>query len=161
MSRPPIDLTQLSERDLVELNRKIVERLRYLRDSRAHHQMLEFRPGDQVNFSPEPGRKVLGTILRLNRKSVTLITGDGVQWRVSPSLLIRAEPKDVEVEVVEEEKEVNDAPERQGILPLRVVPMTTNFLTPPSDTSRNAPCPCGSGKKHKRCCLLNGAVGHR
>ncbi|MBU4198610.1 MAG: SEC-C domain-containing protein, partial [Verrucomicrobia bacterium] len=24
--------------------------------------------------------------------------------------------------------------------------------TPKSQTPRNAPCPCGSGKKYKRCC---------
>ncbi len=23
---------------------------------------------------------------------------------------------------------------------------------PPSDSHRNSPCPCGSGKKYKRCC---------
>ena len=23
----------------------------------------------------------------------------------------------------------------------------------PTKTSRNAPCPCGSGKKYKKCCL--------
>ena len=23
----------------------------------------------------------------------------------------------------------------------------------PQDSHRNAPCPCGSGKKYKRCCL--------
>jgi hypothetical protein len=27
--------------------------------------------------------------------------------------------------------------------------------------SRNAPCPCGSGKKYKRCCLLNEAPTQR
>jgi len=25
-------------------------------------------------------------------------------------------------------------------------------MTAPTETSRNAPCPCGSGKKFKRCC---------
>ena len=27
-----------------------------------------------------------------------------------------------------------------------------------SDVGRNDPCPCGSGKKYKRCCLLTGSV---
>lgn len=32
------------------------------------------------------------------------------------------------------------------------------FATPPAtDTPRNAPCPCGSGKKHKACCLNRAA----
>lgn len=25
-------------------------------------------------------------------------------------------------------------------------------------TARNAPCPCGSGKKHKKCCLAKGGL---
>ena len=26
------------------------------------------------------------------------------------------------------------------------------YYLPPEDSNRNAPCPCGSGKKYKRCC---------
>ena len=36
---------------------------------------------------------------------------------------------------------------------LRVAPWTEIFKTPVSRVGRNDPCPCGSGRKHKKCCL--------
>lgn len=158
MAKPSIDLTQFCEHELLELNRKIVDRVRYLREARTHHQMLEHYPGEKVSFSPEPGRKVVATIVRLNRKSVSLVTPDGTQWRVSPTLLSRVEPKDVEAEVVAPAPK-EDARHSPPI-PLRMAPLTT-VLSPPIDAPRNAPCPCGSGKKYKRCCLMKAAVGYR
>ena len=31
----------------------------------------------------------------------------------------------------------------------------SSFSTPASKVGRNDPCPCGSGKKYKKCCGLN------
>lgn len=168
MTRPQqqIDLTQMCEHQLIELNRKIVERLRFLRDSRAHRQMLELAPGQKVSFSPEPGRKVVGTIIRLNRKSVSLVSTDGVQWRVVPALVTPVELKDIEVEVEQIDPNPKSEPvtkqerETSPPIPLRRLPFAPSF-TAPADVPRNAPCPCGSGKKHKRCCLLKTAAGNR
>lgn len=85
-----IDIDSLSEAELIDLNHRIVARLRALRDMRAHVGMLEFRIGDRVTFQP-PGRQMLGGILtRYNRKTVTIITDDGTQWNVGPSFLATA-----------------------------------------------------------------------
>ncbi len=82
-----IDITQLSEEDLVALNRQIVERLRFLQQMRAHATMLEFRVGDRVSFQPA-GRPVLfGVLVRYNKKTVTIVTEGGEQWNVSPALI--------------------------------------------------------------------------
>jgi hypothetical protein len=84
-----VDLTQLSEHELVALNHRIVERLRFLRQVRAHSQMLEFQVGDRVSFQPA-GRSVLfGVLVRYNRKTVSVVTEDGLRWNVSPTLLSR------------------------------------------------------------------------
>lgn len=86
-----IDIDSLSEAELIDLNHRIVARLRALRDMRAHVGMLEFRIGDRVTFHP-PGRSRLSGILtRYNRKSVTVITDDGTQWNVAPSYLAKVE----------------------------------------------------------------------
>jgi len=53
-----IDIDQLTEAELINLNHRIVERLRFFNQMRAHLQMLEFRIGDRVSFRPE-GRPVL------------------------------------------------------------------------------------------------------
>ncbi len=85
-----IDIDGLSEAELLDLNRRVVERLRLLRQVRAHRQMLEFRIGDRVAFRADGRGTVEGMLTRYNRKSVTVITDDGHQWNVAPGLLTRA-----------------------------------------------------------------------
>lgn len=82
-----IDIDRLTEAELVDLNNRIVARLRFLTQMRAHAQMLEFRVGDRVSVQPD-GRPVLvGMLTRYNKKTVTVITEDGEHWNVSPALL--------------------------------------------------------------------------
>ena len=47
-----IDIDQLSEAELIDLNNRIVARLRFLHQMRAHVEMLEFKIGDRVSFQP-------------------------------------------------------------------------------------------------------------
>ena len=84
-----IDITNLSEGELRALNRQIVERLRLIQQMRTQERMLEFRVGDRVSFEPE-GRGVLfGVLLRYNKKTMTVLTEGGEQWKVPPGLLRR------------------------------------------------------------------------
>ena len=48
-----IDIDQLSEEELIDLNNRVVARLRFLNQMRAHSQMLDFRIGDRVTFHPK------------------------------------------------------------------------------------------------------------
>jgi hypothetical protein len=87
-----IDIDRLSEAELIDLNHRIVARLKLLRELQAHQAMLDFRMGERVSFEP-PGRgRQLGIITRYNRKSVTVITEDGGHWTVAPALLSKASP---------------------------------------------------------------------
>jgi len=85
-----IDIDGLSEAELVELNHRIVERLRFLHQMRAHAEMLAFSIGDRVCFHAGAHGPVEGMLTRYNRKTVTVITDAGRHWNVSPSLLRRA-----------------------------------------------------------------------
>jgi len=49
-----IDIDALTEAELIDLNNRIVERLRFLNQMRAHGQMLQFKIGDRVSFQPRP-----------------------------------------------------------------------------------------------------------
>ncbi|MGA2108981.1 MAG: hypothetical protein ABSH25_15215 [Syntrophorhabdales bacterium] len=82
-----IDIDRLTESELIDLNNRIVERLRFLQHMRSHAQMLKFRIGDRVTFQPEGRPAVVGMVTRYNRKTVTVITDDGQHWNVSPGLL--------------------------------------------------------------------------
>ena len=84
-----IDIDQLSERELIDLNHRIVARLRMLRELKAHASMLTFRIGEHVTFHPEGQAPVLGVITRYNKKTVSILTDDGQRWTVAPQLLRR------------------------------------------------------------------------
>jgi hypothetical protein len=81
-----IDLTKLSEDELIELNRRIVERLQLVRSAKSLTQLARFSVGMNVEFDTEDGRTVNGTVARLNRRTATIVSASG-RWRVSPSLL--------------------------------------------------------------------------
>ena len=128
-----MDIMQLSEKELRALNKKVVERLRFLQQARTHHIMLDFNIGEAVSFD-DSGEKVFGVITRFNKKSVTVISEDQCKWNIHPSFLqkISSKPK------------VKDVTPAKKVIPL---------LSQKNAISRNSPCPCGSGKKFKRCCL--------
>ncbi len=86
-----IDIDKLTEAELIDLNHRIVERLRFLNQMRAHGQMLEFKIGDRITYQPGNHPPVVGMLTRYNKKTVTVITNDGQHWNVSPSLLRKAE----------------------------------------------------------------------
>ncbi len=82
-----IDIDHLTEDELVELNHRIVERLKFLESMHTHKEMMQFNPGEQVSFEP-PGRgRQIGTLVKYNKKTVTVITESGQKWNVSPHLL--------------------------------------------------------------------------
>jgi hypothetical protein len=84
-----IDIDKLTEAELIDLNNRVVERLRFLNQMRAHGQMLQFKIGDWVSFQPEGHPVVVGMLTRYNRRSVTVITDSGQRWNVAPTLLRR------------------------------------------------------------------------
>jgi hypothetical protein len=65
--------------------------LRFSSQMRAHARMLQFRIGDRVSFQAEGDGNVIGILTRYNRKTVTVVTGTGRRWNVSPSLLRAAD----------------------------------------------------------------------
>ncbi len=89
-----IDIDKLSEDELIDLNNRIVVRLRFLSQMRAHSQMLDFKIGDRVAFQPEGSPRLVGMLTRYNRKTVTVITDSGQHWNVAPGLLRKAASPD-------------------------------------------------------------------
>lgn len=87
-----LDIDQLTEAELIDLNHRIVERLRFLDQMRAHVGMLEFKIGDRVAFQPPGQGHLEGMLTRYNKKTVTVITDTGQRWNVPPALLGRADP---------------------------------------------------------------------
>ncbi|MDD3650616.1 hypothetical protein [Immundisolibacter sp.] len=80
-------IKRLDEEDLLFLNRLIVERLKLISQARATGLMATFTKGDRVGFQAPDGRALQGSVLRLNQKTVSVVTDDGHQWNVAPGLL--------------------------------------------------------------------------
>ena len=84
-----INIDKLTEKELIDLNHRIVERLKFLESMRAHNEMLGFSVGEKVRFRP-PGRgEVVGVLVKYNKKTVTVLTEEGQRWNVSPYLLLK------------------------------------------------------------------------
>jgi hypothetical protein len=106
-----INIDHLSEAELIDLNHRIVQRLRLVSQVRAHKAMLEFRIGDRVTFESERGAPVFGTLTRHNKKSVTVITDAGHRWNVSPRFLRSADSRP--------EAETREGDDTASVIPFR------------------------------------------
>ncbi len=83
----PINIDNLTEAELIELNYKIVARLKVLESIHSHNDMMKFSPGEQVSFEPSGRARQIGTLVKYNKKTVTVITESGQKWNVPPRLL--------------------------------------------------------------------------
>lgn len=88
-----IDIDNLSEDQLVELNHRIIERLKLLSRTRSTRQMGKFNVGDRVWFEGREGEKIPGIITRLNIKTATVMT-ETHRWNIHPRLLHKVEEMD-------------------------------------------------------------------
>ena len=82
-----IEIDNLTEAELIDLNNRVVERLRFMAQARSHSRMLQFKIGDRVSFETEGRGVVNGVLTRYNKKTVTVISDTGQRWNVAPQLL--------------------------------------------------------------------------
>jgi hypothetical protein len=81
-----IDINPLSIDELIALNHRVVERLKFLEKAQAHVDMMAYNLGARVSFETVEGRR-FGRLTKYNRKTVTVITEEGQQWRIPPHLI--------------------------------------------------------------------------
>jgi hypothetical protein len=86
-------IKDLSEEELRYLNRLIVERLKLIAQEKSTRSLSRFNLGELVKFNDNDGNPKTGRIVRLNKKTASILTSDGQHWKVSPSLLQIAEEK--------------------------------------------------------------------
>ena len=86
-------IKDLSEEELRYLNRLIVERIKLIAQEKSTRSLSRFNLGEFVKFTDTEGRLKTGRIVRLNKKTASILTSDGQHWKVSPSLLQSAEER--------------------------------------------------------------------
>lgn len=80
-------LRHMGEEDLLYLNRMVVERLNLLAQAKSTVELAQFAEGDRVQFTDSNGTAKHGIVLRLNKKTASVRTDEGQNWKVSPGLL--------------------------------------------------------------------------
>jgi len=90
-----MNIDHLTPAELIDLNRRIVERLKRMDSMRQQHQMMAFHIGQRVLFITKEADIIYGNILKLNQKTVSVMAEDGTRWKVSPSLLRPISAKDI------------------------------------------------------------------
>ncbi len=80
-------LRHMGEEDLLYLNRMVVERLNLLAQAKSTVELAQFAEGDRVQFVGSDGSIKHGIVLRLNKKTASVRTDEGQNWKVSPGLL--------------------------------------------------------------------------
>ncbi len=115
---------------------------------------------DLVGFLDRDNDERYGTVIRLNPKTVTLAC-DGGQWRVAYSLLFKVlnpQAKQFATQQASDQDKQTFSPMEGDLFvddgePATSASSSVDQDTPQSKVGRNHPCPCGSGKKFKKCCL--------
>lgn len=84
-----INIDALDYDELLSLNDRIIERMKHLDKMDAYQSMMRFNMGNKVCFdSPKHGIQV-GTLIKFNQKTVTVLTEKGQRWKVAPQMLSR------------------------------------------------------------------------
>ena len=151
------NIEKLNEHQLRYLNHIIVERLKLMNSAKSLQALSKFNIGDVVSFD-HYGDIIKGRIIRINQKTVSIITLDQKQkWNVAPAFLKKEESKAYSENTEKENYLFKSAGDNE-------IESSKNYdfnndeifqiIQPESKNkiSRNAQCPCGSGKKYKHCC---------
>ena len=80
-------IKQLAADDLRFLNAAIVDQLKDLRAASYAQNMAQFSVDDRVVFTDKAGERRSATVLKLNKKTVGVVTDDEEHWKVAPQLL--------------------------------------------------------------------------
>ena len=84
-------LKQLTKDELRYLNRMVVDRLKLLSQLDTVRQMTNFTLGERVEFDDGTGGVQRGNIIKMNKKTVSILTDTARRWNVHPSFLRRTE----------------------------------------------------------------------
>jgi len=80
-------IKRLDRNDLIYLNNIIVDRLKLLSQIKSSENMAKFHVTQRVSFTSSEGTTITGRIIRINKKSVSILTDDDQRWNVSPVFL--------------------------------------------------------------------------
>ena len=83
-----IDIDDLTYDELLDLNDRILACLKHLDAADTLNAMMKLNLGSKVCFDSGKHGMQVGTLIKFNQKTVTVLTDDGRRrWKVSPQML--------------------------------------------------------------------------
>ena len=82
-----IDIEHLSIETFIELDKKIVSRIKELRAQEQFKAAAQFRIGDVVSFPNNDKVKTTGFIISIRKSTISILTENNERWNVSATLL--------------------------------------------------------------------------
>lgn len=82
-----INIEPLNVEELIELNKKIISRIKDLRAQEQLKVAAQFRIGDLVSFQNRDHLKITGVIISVRKAKISILTENNERWDVSPALL--------------------------------------------------------------------------
>jgi hypothetical protein len=76
-AKAKIYIDKLTEEELIDLNHRIVERLKLLEPYHTHKEMMGSSSGDPVSFEPPDQKKISGTLEKFRKKTAIIIRKQG------------------------------------------------------------------------------------
>ena len=86
-------IKDLNEAELVYLNRLIIERLKLISQAKSTREMARFNLGELVEFEDNNGNTIAGRVIKLNKKTISILTNQNRRWNVAPVFLRSVETK--------------------------------------------------------------------
>ncbi|TSC62242.1 MAG: hypothetical protein G01um101448_900 [Parcubacteria group bacterium Gr01-1014_48] len=140
-------IERMNEAELHALFSLVREKLKFFHQMHDLHSLQQFHLFDEVLFKHH-GESIAGIVIRINTRSVTIKTTDRGEWKVSPVFVTKVR----ESSVAWESKDMS--PSHHNNHSNKTSQTAVRELNPFAEVPRNAPCPCGSGKKFKKCHLV-------
>ena len=86
-------IKNLTEEELFYLNRLIVERLKLMSQAKSTFEMAKFNIGELVQFEDNDGNTITGRVIKLNKKTISILTENHQRWNVAPVFLKSVDTK--------------------------------------------------------------------
>ncbi|MGV8948487.1 MAG: hypothetical protein ACOH2E_03865 [Candidatus Paracaedibacter sp.] len=81
------DIENLTVQELIDLNEKVIRRLKELKSQEERKAATQFRINDIVSFTTRDNKKIIGFVTSTRKSKISIFTEDNEKWNVPPTIL--------------------------------------------------------------------------
>jgi bacterioferritin (cytochrome b1) len=73
--------------ELISLNKMVVERIKVLNQIETSQAMKKYNIGEWVSFVVNNNNTIEGKVIKINKKTISILTKENIQWNVHPAFI--------------------------------------------------------------------------